>query len=86
MFCCITSRQLHNSPIYIRVLASGHIHTLAHVAQLSQNKQSQQGWSGANFLFDLSCFLMTGDVRRFCSRTQQRQNENGVSVMGLLEV
>ncbi len=56
MSCCITSRQLHNSPIYTPSFASGHIHTFSHAAQLAQNKQSQHGPSGDKFLFDVRCF------------------------------
>lgn len=56
MSCCITSRQLHNSPIYTPSFASGHIHTFPHAAQLALNKQGQQGPSGDRFPFDVCCF------------------------------
>lgn len=56
MSCCITPRQLHNSPIYTPSFASGHKHTFSHTAQLAQNKQSQQGVSGDTFPFDVRCF------------------------------
>lgn len=90
MSCCITSRQLHNSPIYTPSFASGRIHTFSHVAQLAQNKQRQQTQPGDTFPFDLCCLLMTSDLGFFffffCQRRWQRQNENNARVMmSLLE-
>lgn len=59
--CCITSRQLHNSPIYTPSFAWGLIHTFSHVALLAQNKQSWQTVAEISVWFMLCS--MTSDLR-----------------------
>lgn len=61
MSCCITSRQLHNSPIFTPSFASGHTHIFTHGTACPEQTQPAGTVWGQSYVW-CALLLMTSDL------------------------